>query len=149
MGISRGIADNNPFDLRYVPTIQWAGLATPPADAEGFCVFEGYGDANPAYWGLRAGFRDLYTKWSIDKLRTIAAIVPKFAPPSENDTVDYEALVSARTGWSKDEPLDLSTQASLKLFGRAFLCEEQGSVIACAFTDAQLDPAVTAAMFRG
>lgn len=147
MGISRGIADNNPFDLRYVPRMLWAGLATPPVDDKGYCVFERHSDANPAFWGLRAGFRDLYTKWSIDKLLTIEAIVTPFAPPSENDTESYIQLVCAKTGWARDAPLDLHAPGNLKKLGLPFLIEEQGGACAYGFIDAQLDPAIAAATF--
>lgn len=142
--MTRGEANNNPFDLRYSPKIPWMGLDVPPQDDKGYCRFARYADArNPMFWGLRAGFRDLWTKWSIDGLNTIDQIVPKFAPASENDTEAYIRLVCERTGWPRDATLDLGRPGALKLFGKAFLLEEQGA--ACAFSDAQLDQAVAAA----
>lgn len=150
--MTRGQRNRNPFDLRYYPSIHWAGLADPPQDEGGYCVFSQGPAGNPCYWGLRAGFRDLYTKWAFDNLKTIAVIVPKFAPPQDeatgdqNPTAAYIALVERRTGWGLHDILDLSVAANLKLFGRAFLDEEQGDAVAQTFSDAELDPAVSAAL---
>jgi len=144
--MTRGENDHNPFDLRYNPKIPWMGLAQPPQDDKGYCVFIKYANAmNPDYWGLRAGFRDLFTKWGIDKLRTIGEIVPKFAPPGENDTEAYIEVVCESTGWKRDEALDLLQADNLKRLGKAFLRDEQGAV---RYNESQLDAAIVSAMVR-
>lgn len=144
--MSIGTKNNNPFDLRYDPKIPWMGLAQPPQDEHGYCMFVEYANKmNRAFWGLRAGFRDLYTKWGVDKLRTIEDLVAKFAPANENNVEAYIKVVCEETGWAKDEPLDLSTPANLKRLGKGFLRDEQGQI---AYNDSQLDAAITSAMHR-
>lgn len=144
--MSLGAKNNNPFDLRYDPKIPWMGLAKPPMDEHGYCVFIDYANAmNRAFWGLRAGFRDLYTKWGVDKIRTIEDMVKKFAPASENDVEAYIGVVCQETGWKRDEPLDLSTPENLKRFGKGFLRDEQGKID---YNESQLDAAIASAMQR-
>lgn len=144
--LTRGQRNHNPFNLRFYPNIPWAGLAAPAEDDGGYCVFVPYADeGNIDYWGLRAGFRDLYVKWAQDNLRTIAEIVPKFAPPSENQTTIYEADVAKWTGWAVNAELTLGLPDDLLKFGKAFLRQEDGSV---PYDDKHLLIAVTSALNR-
>lgn len=144
--MTRGEVNHNPFDLRFDPKIPWMGLAKPPQDGKGYCVFIPYANPmNKDFWGLRAGFRDLFTKWGVDGLRTIRALVEKFAPPSENQTEAYIKVVCEETGWGPDEVLDLIPAANLKKLGRGFLKDEQGQI---AYNDSQLDAAVISAQGR-
>lgn len=116
-----GERNNNPLNLegRNIP---WHGLLG--CDPKGYCIFA------TVELGLRAGARDLHTKWAKDGLRTFAAIVPKFAPAADhNDVAAYVADLVSRTGIGADEPLDLDSAAELASVVKAFICHENGRCI--------------------
>jgi hypothetical protein len=63
--------------------------------------------------GLRAMARQLRRYQTRDHLSTIADIVTKYAPPSENDTAAYIGDVAKRTGFAPNQPLDLGNVDTL------------------------------------
>jgi hypothetical protein len=117
----RGILDKNPGNLRYVASIQWQGLADPPQDAEGYCVFTA-----PIY-GLRALAKDLLTKWRRG-LNTVRSIIEVYAPPSENDTESYIDDVCAHLAVTADQVIDLTDHGYLYSFVRAICWHENGQI---------------------
>lgn len=74
------VGRNNPFNIRYMSVNNWYGQALPPR--KGFCQFFEFD------FGLRAGFV-LLRNYIRDGLDSVYQIIPKFAPPSENDTNKY------------------------------------------------------------
>ncbi|MEJ0071170.1 MAG: hypothetical protein WDO24_23255 [Pseudomonadota bacterium] len=78
--------------------------------------------------GLRACALDILTKWRRDGLRTVRAIIGRYAPPSENPTANYIAHVAAALGVKPDTALDLSAAGTLALFVKAVVRQECGSV---------------------
>lgn len=98
---TRGERDHNPFNLEDFG-IKWQGLADPPHDDDNYCVF--VDDIH----GIRAGAKDLHNKWKLDGLKTIRAIITKFAPPADNDTPNYIAAMASTIGKKPDDTsLDL------------------------------------------
>ena len=94
----RGIRNNNPLNIRRSGD-KWQGLRTLQED-KAFCQFE-----SMAY-GWRAAFRLLcHTYYGKYKLRTIRAIINRWAPPKENDTQYYIRSVAERTGIGADREL--------------------------------------------
>lgn len=73
-----GIRFNNPGNIRN--GISWRGAED---TAEGFLKFD------HMLYGIRALSIDLHTKYMTHGLRTVEAIVSKYAPPTENDTKAY------------------------------------------------------------
>lgn len=118
MTLPRSVRDNNPGDLEI--GIAWDGLSTITSDNP-FCVF-----VSPV-WGFRALAIDLHTKWAVDGLRTITAIITKFAPPSENPTAAYIRAVSISMGTSPDVTLNLNDFAQLRSMCKAMATFEAGS----------------------
>ena len=94
----RGIRNNNPGNLR-----SWGD--TPRED--GFARF-----ASPEA-GLAAMIRNLQVQQSKHGLNTIASIVARWAPPSENDTATYIGSVSKQTGFGAHQPLDLTDKKTV------------------------------------
>lgn len=98
MNTPRGIRNCNPLNIRR-STNHWQGMRQEQTDPQ-FCQFE------TMEWGWRAAFRLLtrtyYTQYH---LGTIAAIVRKWAPATENNTQAYIASVARHTGIGPDEPL--------------------------------------------
>ena len=98
----RGIRNNNPLNIRLSKD-RWQGQSPPSTSPEGekaFCVFE-----SMAY-GWRAAFvilcRTYYNKY---KLRTIRALITRWAPPKENNTEAYIRRVTDRIGIGADTVL--------------------------------------------
>lgn len=118
----RAVRNNNPGNLRI--GVPWRGLMprenmNPDQLAETeFCVF------SAPVWGFRAQATDLHTKWAADGLKTIRAIVSKYAPPEENDTEAYIANVSRGMGVAADAALDLRNQQQLAAMCKAMACQE-------------------------
>lgn len=129
MSIPRGVALNNPLNLRNVG-ITWVGLTTDQPDAD-FCKFR-----SPEY-GFRAAFKDFRTCQVIHGIRTIRALIERWAPPSENPTEAYIANVCARTDKTSEEVLDLTAWADASIVVQAMTVQEQGSFVEY-FTWAQL-----------
>ena len=112
----RGLRNNNPLNIR-LSSDRWQGQVLPQraiAESEqlvtegkvgksgegAFCVFE-----SMAY-GWRAAFRLLcHTYYKKYGLKTIRAIITRWAPPKENDTQYYIRSVAERTGIGADREL--------------------------------------------
>ncbi len=94
----RGIRNNNPLNIRKSKD-NWQGLRTLQEDRE-FCQF-----SSMAY-GWRAAFvilcKTYYGKY---KLKTIRAIITRWAPPKENNTEAYIRRVTDRIGIGADREL--------------------------------------------
>ena len=94
----RGIRNHNPLNIRRSAD-KWQGLKAQQEDREFFQF------SSMAY-GWRAAFRLLcHTYYGKYKLRTIRAIITRWAPPKENDTQYYIRSVAERTGIGADRDL--------------------------------------------
>ena len=100
--LPRGIRNNNPLNIRLSKD-RWQGQRPPSTSPEGekaFCVFE-----SMAY-GWRAAFvilcKTYYGKY---KLKTIRALITRWAPPKENNTEAYIRRVTDRIGIGADTVL--------------------------------------------
>ena len=79
--ITRGIRNNNPFNIRRSGT-RWQGKLYSGND-KSFEVFTSMD------YGIRAGILILRTYVCVHKLTSVKDIINRFAPESENDTVAY------------------------------------------------------------
>lgn len=86
----RGIRNNNPGNIRHGPS-RWLGMREVQTDAE-FVQF-----TSPE-WGIRAMGIILRNYRELHDLHTMAAMLRRWAPPSENDTEAYIASVSRASG---------------------------------------------------
>lgn len=84
---ARGERNNNPGNIRHGD--KWQGMAPTQTD-KSFVQF-----VSPEY-GIRALAKILKNYQERHKLKTIAEIINRWAPPSENDTSSYIAAVSAK-----------------------------------------------------
>lgn len=99
--MTRGIRNNNPGNIRYDGTA-WEGLATPPSDGA-YAIF-----VDPRY-GIRALGRVLTNYIESDGVPpTVAAIIARWAPPSENNTLAYQTDVASELNVDPDAPLDFA-----------------------------------------
>ena len=98
MAKSKGLRNNNPLNIEENGTA-WEGKA---GDDGRFVIFES------VEHGLRAAGRILRTYATKYQLTTIAGIISRWAPPSENDTQNYINFVSNKTGIQADQHLTRS-----------------------------------------
>ena len=80
-----------------------------------------------ATYGIRALVRLLTVYQKKYELRTLDAIISRYAPDVENDTNAYAAHVSQKTGYAVDEPIDLTKPETMKAVVMAIIEHENGS----------------------
>lgn len=93
--LPQGIRNDNPLNIR-ANNIEWRGKV---GQSNGFVVFD-----SPLN-GIRAAARLLRTYRDKYALDTIAGVVDKWAPPSENNTGAYIQSMSQKTGVGINERL--------------------------------------------
>ena len=96
--MSRGIDNCNPGNIRR-SRVRYRGERHPSTDAA-FKQFESMA------WGYRAMFVLLDTYRKRYSLNTLREMIMRYAPPEENHTALYIAIVSELTGINPDERLD-------------------------------------------
>ena len=132
--LSRGIRNNNPGNIRLSQD-KWQGLAAKQTDQE-FFVFE-----NPVY-GIRAIARILIKYQDDYGLRTIGAIISRWAPTSENNTEAYIKRVAERTGFAADQELDVHQHEFLMPLVKAIIWHENAQQ---PYSDEQINKALVLA----
>ncbi len=116
--LPRGIRNNNPGNIEYGKFARHHGATG--ADANGFAIFP----------SMRAGERamaDLLQVYRSQGRDTIAEIVSKWAPSTQNDTSAYIASVSRQTGIGANSALSGAQYASVQ---RAMMIQENGGAYA-------------------
>jgi hypothetical protein len=132
--VARGIRGNNPGNLRKTAD-KWQGLAQLQSDPE-FFTFK-----DPVY-GIRALARTLISYQDKYGLRTIFAIINRWAPAVENNTNAYIDAVCKRTRRGARTTLDLHSHEDLRPLVEAIIWHENGSQ---PYTRAQIDKALVLA----
>src|SRR5205807_10549642 len=115
----RSIRNNNPGNIRYV-----AGVTSTYAGCTGsdgaFCIFD------TAYHGLTALCKLLLSYQNRHGLNTVAGIINRWAPSSENQTSAYVTAVSAALGVGPDAGIDLHQPMRLAQLAAAITQRENG-----------------------
>jgi len=124
----RGIRNHNPGNIRRSGD-PWQGLAKDQNDDAFFQFAE-------AKWGIRALARVLISYQDRHGLRTVRAIISRWAPPVENQTSSYIDHVAHRLGVGADDPLDVHDYRVLRGLVEAIIAHENGQQ---PYTDAQID----------
>lgn len=108
---------NNPGNIRSSSN-QWQGLLD---DGGGdFAQFD-----TPQN-GVRAVMKDLQNQQKLHGASTIADVISRYAPPSENDTKGYIQFVADKTGLDPNQPVDLTDPEHLIPLAKAVVTREQG-----------------------
>lgn len=89
--LPRGVRNNNPGNIRKNPNFVWHGEKG--VDEKGFVIFD-----TPEN-GYRAMARTLTTYYNKRGLKSIAQIISRYAPPSENPTSEYIKTVSTKINY--------------------------------------------------
>ena len=115
---ARGLRNNNPGNLRASDRYSWQGQVG--VDADGFVIFDRW------QAGMRALMINLRNQQNIHGLDTVADIITKYAPPSENDTAAYIGAVSNALGVTPGQRISLRDPAVLSAFAQAVTRHENG-----------------------
>ncbi len=115
---TRGIRNNNPGNIRYDSHSFWDGLSNPPSDGV-FCVFM------DAKYGIRVMFKLLLAYQQRHNLRTVRAMIDRWAPPVENDTHAYVEYVARGMGFDPDKQFTFNGQLAV-LMVEAMIRMENG-----------------------
>jgi hypothetical protein len=129
---SRGFRNRNPGNIDYVPANRWlgqVGIETGVPNPR-FAVFESH------EYGIRALAALLTTYQDRHGLRTVSAIIGRWAPGSENDTGAYVRHVASLIGRPADAPLDLHRWEDMRALVVAIITHELGGQ---PYADAVLD----------
>lgn len=97
MALSRGYKNHNPLNIVHDPSNRWVGLIGHDGR---FCRFDS------AENGFRAAFLIIYRYQKVYGLTTVAQIISRWAPPSENDTSEYTNFVCHRMQCNPNKVLD-------------------------------------------
>jgi len=130
----RNVRNNNPGNIRKSKDA-WQGKT---GNDGAFVTFD-----TPQN-GVRALTKLLYNYQKKYNLNTITGIITRWAPPSENDTASYIALVASKTGIGADEEINLKANATLtKKFVKAII-QKEGSQAAVDYFDPYIDDGIAA-----
>lgn len=132
---TRGYRNRNPGNIEHVPANKWQGLADPSSDGR-FCRFVSHEHGIRALAALLTTYQDRHG------LRTVRGIIGRWAPPGENDTGAYVAVVARRMGVGAEEPVDLHRHGQLRPMVEAIIAHECGGL---AYPTAVIDRALTLA----
>ncbi len=117
--MARGLNNRNPGNIRQSKG-RYKGEVRPSRDPA-FKQFE------TMAWGYRAIFVLLHTYRTRHGLRTIAAMIARWAPPSENKTELYIRTLSRRSGIPADRPLDTRDRRTMIPIAAAISFVENGT----------------------
>ncbi len=117
--LPRGVRNCNPGNIRR-SAVRYLGEIVPSGDPE-FRQFRSMA------WGFRALFVLLKTYRRRYGLRSVAQIITRWAPPSENRTEAYIRRVAAAIGRAADAPLDLDDASTAQGLAAAIATVECGA----------------------
>ena len=117
--LPRGIRNNNPGNIRWGDA--WQGLVSQDQRTDPtFCQF------TDAVYGIRAMVR-IFGKYSdAYGLNTVAGIINRWAPPSENNTLAYVLNVARLIGVAPDDKINVHNTAIMDTLIKAVIQHENG-----------------------
>lgn len=138
MATTRGVRNNNPGNIDYVQANKWRGQLTPnPALEKRFARFDTPENGIRALGKLLLTYQDKYG------LKTVKAIISRWAPSIENDTSAYVRAIEANTGTKPGADVDLHSASVLQGFAKAIIHHENAGF---AYPDAVLVEGVRRAL---
>ena len=129
--LTRGERNNNPGNIDK-NSIVWKGIAAVSTDVR-FCTFKS------ANYGIRAIGKLVSTYYHTYKLNTIAKIINRWAPPTENNTGAYIAAVCNSCNLQRDDLITSLTPTIQMQLVKAIITHENGR---CIYTDTEITNAL-------
>lgn len=134
----RGVRNRNPGNIDYSPANRWQGQLKPdPAIEKRFARFD-----SPEN-GIRAMGKLLLTYQRKYGLRTVKAIIDRWAPYVENDTMAYIHAVEVSSDTLPDAEVDLTKPWVMRGIVRAIIHHENAGYV---YPDAVLTEGVRRAL---
>ena len=118
--LPRGYRNNNPLNIRYNSANNWQGKVLPNTDG----AFEQF--ANIAY-GYRAAFK-LIRNYISQGYKTVAQIIARWAPSTENNTDGYINRVCQTTGFYPSTVIMRNDRNALEALVYAMAIFENGYI---------------------
>lgn len=121
---TRGVRNRNPGNIDYVPRNKWRGQLPPdPAIEKRFARFD-----TPEN-GIRALGKLLLTYQDKHGLKTVKAIISRWAPSIENNTDAYVRAVEASIGAEPGAEIDLHSMPVMSSFVAAIIRHENAGYV--------------------
>lgn len=117
---TRGESNNNPGNLERNGTA-WRGMCEGQTDPR-FISFQ-----TPQF-GIRALATVLRNYQRQHNINTVAGVIGRWAPPTENDTKSYIMAVSKEVGVKPDDVIDINDATTLEKLVMAIIRHENGRV---------------------
>jgi hypothetical protein len=114
--LTRGVRNNNPGNLDRDGT-EWEGMAADQSGDDRFIIF------NSAEYGIRALVKVLIS-YQAEGYKTVSAMISRWAPPTENDTLAYVNFVAGRMGIAPTTPFDIHDYNLAMLMVPAIIAQE-------------------------
>ncbi len=131
--MTRGERNNNPGNIReYANDPHWVGERITDDDP----AFEEFDTPED---GIRALAKTLLAYQRRHGLRTVSAMINRWAPSNENDTLAYVDAVAHDMGVLTEADIDLESAVRLCGIVKAIIRHENGRVI---YSDAQIEDGV-------
>lgn len=118
--LPRGVRSNNPGNIDYNPRNAWQGQL----GLEEGVVKARFARFDTPENGIRALGKVLLTYQRKHGLRTVKAIISRWAPAVENDTAAYVRAVEANTGTRPGAEIDLTQAKVMTGFIKAIIHHE-------------------------
>ncbi|WP_252088749.1 structural protein [Pseudomonas sp. MWU13-3659] len=119
--LPRGVRNCNPGNIDFNPANNWVGQIGKEPEGR-FCIFD-----TPEN-GIRALGKLLQTYYNKHGLRTVAAIIKRWAPEVENDTGAYVRTVAHRCGLGPSDPIkNIKNQQVLRGLVHAIIKHENAN----------------------
>lgn len=118
--LPRGYRNNNPLNIRYSTSNTWLGKVVPNTDGS----FEQF---TSMQYGYRAALY-LIRKYIAAGNSTIAGIISKWAPATENNTQRYIQRVCNTTGYASDTVINAYNKEQMCRLVYAMAIVENGNV---------------------
>lgn len=120
MNVTRGVRNNNPGNIDYVPANQWQGQL----GLENGVPKPRFARFDTPENGIRALGKVLLTYQRKHGLKTVKAIISRWAPSNENDTASYVRAVELNTGTRPGAEIDLTKPDVMRGFVKAIIHHE-------------------------
>lgn len=133
----RGLRNNNPGNIRLSGD-QWLGMSAAQTDGA-FVQFDSM------VYGIRAIAKILQKYHYTYGLNSVAEIIGRWAPQSENNTAAYAYAVAEFLGVSPDDYLDFSAPSTMFGLVAAIIRHENGIVASSLIPDSTINDGILSA----
>jgi len=126
---TRGERSHNPGNLQFMPHSPWRGQVGIEIVPPGMSFKPRFGRYDTDHNGIRALAKQLITYYQRDGLRSVRAMINRYAPSSENATDSYVGAVCNYCGVLPDDDYPLMMLSRLESMVFAVIRQENGRVL--------------------